>query len=178
MTFNLATIQLAQQIQTPALTTFSKFVAVLANPLLLLVIAITISLIIYRNKKKCRAVLISLTVFLTAIIIEVSKVAFGVIRPASEIVYRTTYSFPSGHTMFSVVFFGLMTYLFAKGKYRIPAIIISVLIVLIVSATRLYLRVHWLTDIIGGIGFGIIILSLAILADKSICLNKSKDYNI
>ncbi|MTI49210.1 phosphatase PAP2 family protein [Sporosalibacterium faouarense] len=67
------------------------------------------------------------------------------------------YSFPSGHTQISTSFW---CYLMTKIKEKTIYVIGSIIIIL-VAFSRLYLRVHWPIDVIGGLFFGIIIALLS-----------------
>lgn len=60
------------------------------------------------------------------------------------------YSFPSGHTAAS--FAAAFALLFQKSKYSIPAIILASLI----AFSRLYLYIHFPTDVLGGIAIGVL----------------------
>jgi len=64
----------------------------------------------------------------------------------------TGYSFPSGHTQGASSFYTTLFYLFKKPVVRI----ISVLIILLVGLSRIYLGVHWPVDVLGGWGLGIL----------------------
>jgi len=84
-------------------------------------------------------------------------------------------STPSGHAMSSTVVWG---YLGIKMK-NIVNLIVSVIIIILVSLSRMYLGVHWLGDILTGWLFGLIILSLAnIIEHSEIKLGKNNDFNI
>jgi undecaprenyl-diphosphatase len=170
MTLNSQTFQLAQQIQNPTLTSFSKFIAIAAEPLVLLFLTLAISIFLYLNKQKSQAILLASTSIITALAIKLLKNIFQFERPISTLIQETGYSLPSGHTTFAVVFFGLMTYIFVKPKYKIPATIISIILVSIIAFTRIYLQVHWITDIIAGLILGGTILTISILIYK-----KNKD---
>ena len=149
-----------------ALTTFSKFVAIITEPIVILILALVISIFLYTNKQKSQAILLASTFIITAATIKLLKNIFQVERPISTLIQETGYSFPSGHTTFAVVFFGLITYIFAKPKHKISATIISIALISIIAFTRLYLQTHWLTDIIAGLITGGIILALSILIHK------------
>ncbi|HEY0898042.1 MAG TPA: phosphatase PAP2 family protein, partial [Sphingobacteriaceae bacterium] len=90
------------------------------------------------------------------------------------------YSFPSGHAMSSVTFFGLLIYFIWKRAGLNPGIrylIISLLVLLIciIGISRIYLRVHYASDVIAGFCVGLIWLVISInLLDRIEKRNKTK----
>ena len=98
---------------------------------------------------------------------KLSKEKFQRAKPLNTLIPETSFSRPSGHATIDVVFFGLITYLFITKKHKLTATLISTLIILITGFTRLYLRVHWLTDVIAGLTLGTIILITSILIYKT-----------
>jgi undecaprenyl-diphosphatase len=76
-----------------------------------------------------------------------------------------TYSFPSGHAMASTVFYGLLAiYASANASQRhaiYVAIAAAVFMVVLVSFSRIYLGLHYLSDVMGGIAEGIAWLALS-----------------
>jgi len=151
------------------LTQTSKLISQATEPLLLLTLAIIISILLYMNSKKPQAVLLFSASIITAIIIKLLKEIVQAPRPVSTLVQETGYSFPSGHTTFAVVFFGLLIYIFTKTRFqKIISSIISVFIIAIIISTRLTLQVHYSLDIIAGAILGTSILIISILADKKL----------
>ena len=77
------------------------------------------------------------------------------VRPAieSRLVSEDSFSFPSGHAMMAIAFWGALAYLLAENfPKRWQKIIVAVggaALIFIISASRLYLGVHWPTDILG-----------------------------
>ena len=76
-------------------------------------------------------------------------------RPLNLMIIKETgFSFPSGHTMMSFAFFGLLIWITAmliKNKpLKISLISIFSVLVLMISFSRIYLGVHYLTDILAG----------------------------
>ncbi len=150
------------------LQTLAEIIGTITEPLYLLILAVLISAILYFKNKKSQAYLLFTTSILTAAIIKGLKAIIASPRPITSLIQETGYSFPSGHTTFAVVFFGLITYIFSKPEYKTPAIITSTTLIIIIALSRLYLQVHWLTDIIGGLIIGTTILILSILIHKKL----------
>jgi len=76
-----------------------------------------------------------------------------------------SFSFPSGHTLTSIVFYGLLCYLLTYKKeknIKIIGIIITSLLIISIAVSRVYLGVHYFSDVIGGLILGIIILKIII----------------
>ncbi len=86
----------------------------------------------------------------------VLKDLFGRARP--DLAYRavevTTSSFPSGHAMLSAVVFLTLGSLCAgyvgRRLVKTYIMVVAVTLTLLIGATRVYLGVHWLTDVLGG----------------------------
>lgn len=75
-------------------------------------------------------------------------------RPNVDVFIReSNFSFPSGHAMAITCLYGLLIYYLYKSeiRYRKLLIVICVLIIVLVSLSRVYLGVHYFSDIIGGI---------------------------
>ncbi len=82
----------------------------------------------------------------------------------------TGYSFPSGHTQATSTFWSSVSIIFKKKALYI----FTAIIIILVAISRLYLGVHWPTDVIFGAIFGVI---WALLIDKAFdYIQKSKNY--
>ncbi|MDQ6712016.1 MAG: phosphatase PAP2 family protein, partial [Candidatus Dormibacteraeota bacterium] len=75
------------------------------------------------------------------------------------------WAFPSGHATQSIAFYGMLAIVlitwYAPNR-RLALGIGAALITLVVGASRLYLGVHWLTDVLGGYALGLAWLSLVL----------------
>ncbi|HWO90862.1 MAG TPA: phosphatase PAP2 family protein, partial [Methylomirabilota bacterium] len=80
----------------------------------------------------------------------------------------SAYGFPSGHTFGAVVFFGGLIYFLwtieLRRIWRWTGTVFLVLLILGVAASRLYLRAHWLSDVLGGFAGGTAYLLFFLLA--------------
>jgi membrane-associated phospholipid phosphatase len=67
-----------------------------------------------------------------------------------QLIVETSYSFPSGHAMGSAALALAVMYICRNGRLRWPAIILGCLYILIIGLSRLYLGVHYPTDVLAG----------------------------
>lgn len=102
-------------------------------------------------------------------------------RPENPLVAPlSNFSFPSGHAMSGFIFYGLLAYLIFKTKWpRGVKYALSVLLIffsLLIGFSRVYLRLHYASDVVGGfcMGFAWLLAAIAIMeqqkkqSDKSI----------
>jgi membrane-associated phospholipid phosphatase len=130
------------------------------------------------GKNKWGALRVAVVSFSSLGMMSLLKNLFHRLRPDNPLVPGiTNFSFPSGHAFMSAAFYGLLIWWAAstiKNKWQ-RRIVISflLLLILIIGFSRIYLRVHYATDVIVGfcIGFVCLIVSLTIidrLKEKSI----------
>jgi membrane-associated phospholipid phosphatase len=95
------------------------------------------------------------------------KNLFGRPRPDVPLIFRADgLSFPSGHALFSITFYGLLIYIIYIGikndALKWTLIVLLTMLILIVGFSRVYLRVHYATDVIAGFCVGFLWLVFAI----------------
>jgi len=153
-----------QSIESSVLVSISKAIAPIFDPVVLIVLSLVVAPYIYMKSSKKNGIIFGAMILITGGIIWVLKQTFGRLRPLEALSTELSYSFPSGHATMAVVFFGILIYLFVSKKYRVWGIVVASLLVLFVGFSRLYLRVHWLTDVLGGFIIGGVILAAGIWA--------------
>lgn len=88
-------------------------------------------------------------------------------RPEYAFIVENDFSFPSGHAIAVTIFFTLLIYFFARKiknmVWRELFITISVVLIILTAISRLYLGVHWLSDVFAGISLGLFWTTLMIL---------------
>ena len=95
--------------------------------------------------------------------VNVAKVIYDRERPPSGFVDTFNAAYPSGHTAYAVALVACATVLVRAGVHwaaRIAAVTVAVILVVVVGLTRIYLRAHFLTDVLGGAALGVAIWSL------------------
>lgn len=83
-----------------------------------------------------------------------------------QLVLASGYSFPSGHAMVSLCFYGMLTYLISRNiphwHWRFILFIFTTILVIAIGISRIYLGVHYPSDILGGYTAGATWLSFCI----------------
>jgi membrane protein DedA with SNARE-associated domain/membrane-associated phospholipid phosphatase len=99
---------------------------------------------------------------LLVLCVQVAKAAYDRDRPFSGLEHVDQAAYPSGHTAYSVTLVACAAVLVRAGSgwaVRFAAVTVAAVIVAVVGATRVYLRVHHFTDVIGGAALGVAIWS-------------------
>lgn len=147
-------------ITTALMLGFTQIGEVLSMILLsLLVIAI---LMLYRLKFHTLFFVIAMT--LSSILIPVLKNSFDRERPSIlRLIEIGGFSFPSGHAMGSTIFFGSLMVVFKNTEINHKALLLSLCaaFIIMISSSRVYLGVHYPTDIIAGIIAGVVVVTFA-----------------
>ena len=148
-------------------TPIAKFITNFGGAIFLVIATITLFIVI-RNKKIGISILSNLAI--VTVLNQLIKRILQRPRPTEyRIIEETGYSFPSGHSMVSMAFYGYFIYLiykYVKNKY-VKWISISLLSLLIclIGISRIYLGVHYTSDVLGGflisISYLIIYISVA-----------------
>jgi len=98
------------------------------------------------------------------------KTLFARPRPvfADPVVVESYYSFPSGHSMMSLIAYGMLAYLiglYIKNHYaRIFVVFIAALAIVLIGISRMVLGAHYLSDVVGGFIAGGVWLATCIAA--------------
>ena len=134
-----------------------------------MIILTILLIVVLKNKKVGLSICINLVV--VTILNQLLKRLLQRPRPTEfRIIEETGYSFPSGHSMVSMAFYGYLIYLiyrFVKNKYLkwISIVLLSLLICLI-GISRIYLGVHYTSDVLGGFLISISYLVIYISASN------------
>lgn len=148
------------------LTNFMKVITLFGSAYVIVPCCI-ILLFILKNKKN--KILMTSNLVIITLLNQLLKCVFRRLRPINGIISESGYSFPSGHSMVSMAFYGFLIYLLYKSNFKYKNIFIGLLIVLIllIGISRIYLGVHYPTDVFGGFLLSISYLLLFIEISKA-----------
>ena len=133
-------------------TPIAKFITNFGGAIFLITSTIVL-LVLIKNKK------IGISIFSNLVIVTILNQLLKAIlqrpRPTEyRIVEETGYSFPSGHSMVSMAFYGYLIYLiykYVKNKYiKWISIVLLSILVCSIGISRIYLGVHYTSDVLGG----------------------------
>ena len=151
-------------------TPIAKFITNFGGAIFLSIATVMLFLLI-KNKK------IGLSIISNIVIITVLNQLLKRIlqrpRPTEfRIVEETGYSFPSGHSMVSMAFYGYLIYLiyrYIKNKYvKWTLITILSILICLIGISRIYLGVHYTSDVLGGFLLSISYLVIYISSIKKL----------
>lgn len=126
-----------------------------------------IAYFLFIRKRKWYSIKIPAIALSSLLLMFILKNLFNRPRPDIPLLYEARgLSFPSGHALMSVTFYGLLIYIVHRSKgnafLRWTLIVLLALLILVVGFTRIYLRVHYTTDVLAGFAIGFLWLVFSV----------------
>lgn len=134
------------------------------SPLVMVLLAIGAGVWFYRSHGPSKAGVVIAAPAIGGLLSGVVKMLYGRARPAGgALLNEHTYSFPSGHATTSAAVMVTLCYVLAREDVISwpVAIVLGGVVPLTVGLTRLYLDVHWTTDVVGGWTVGLFVAALS-----------------
>ena len=100
---------------------------------------------------------------LAPLVLHTAKAAYDRPRPPGGLVDTMLSSYPSGHATYVIAWVACALVLVRAGTHwavRFAAVTVAVGLAVAVALTRIYLGVHWLTDVLGGVALGVAVWAL------------------
>lgn len=120
---------------------------------------ILIILLIYKNQKS-DAIDVAILGITSTLLLYILKISFARARPDFPLLRQlSSYSFPSGHTLSSFIFFSVLVVEVWKfeidKKWKISLTVLFIFLSLTVALSRIVLRYHYASDVLAGLSLGI-----------------------
>lgn len=151
--FDQGILRFVRTLETPALDGWMLSVTQLAGALWMSLISLAIALGLVVQKRYAGALFFALCMLGSLALNQLTKSIFARPRPSlwDHLVYEPAFSFPSGHAMSITTCMAALTLIFWYTRLRIPLVLCSVVAVSTIGFSRLYLGVHYLSDVVAGI---------------------------
>ena len=147
---------------TPTLTTLATFLAAMGEPKTIVGIAIVGTVLgFFFRRIRGAAWTMPVAIIGSGILIQSVKLTFHRARPDvfTPLLHETGYSFPSGHSLISIVVYGLFGYfamhLFKHRAARFAVGVVTVAVIVAIGVSRVYVGVHYPTDVLAGWSLGL-----------------------
>ncbi|MDD4187241.1 MAG: phosphatase PAP2 family protein [Bacilli bacterium] len=155
------------------LTNYFKIITIFANTETIIILLVLSLLTLFFKKKD--ALYLTITIIISTIANQLLKYIFQRPRPILiNKIIATGYSFPSGHAMASTSFYGFIIYLIINSnlnkKIKWITNILLTLLIISICLSRVYLGVHYASDVIAGV-----LLSSSLLLVITYILKGKKD---
>ena len=147
-------------------TDFFRFLTLIGSPAAALAIATVVCVLLYRRRRLVETALLPVVLAGAELLNLVLKLSFHRPRPEYAFVNLETYSFPSGHAMISTAAYGAFAYLawsrLRTRQARLALVAGTAVLVALICFSRLYLGVHYLSDVLAGAAGGAFWLAVSI----------------
>ena len=154
--------------RTPVLTRLLWVFTVLGDPRVATLLTLLAFGLLLMWGRRAEAWLVGLTVAGGAAVGTLAKLAFHRPRPPARFALITepsSFSFPSGHALYSLLFFGVLAFVLARLAKRLGWRLVilgsAALAVILVGLSRVYLGVHWPSDVVASWSLAATVLSVA-----------------
>jgi undecaprenyl-diphosphatase len=165
--------EIALGLQRPWLTSVMRFVTFFGNTSTLTMLTVAVAVVLLATASRRRLVMFLATMIGGSLLDMLLKTHFQRARPDAfpHLTHASGYSFPSGHSMGSMLFFGSLAYVvyFSIENHRrwgAAAAVACMALVVLVGGSRIYLGVHYLTDVLAGFAAGLFWICMCLSATE------------
>lgn len=171
------TASISENVGTATLRAFWVFTH-FGDSLTLAVLGFTVGVALWFTRRRALALAWVLAVGGNALLNPALKGVFERVRPLHEngLVSELGWSFPSGHTSGATVAYGMLAYIAVRSLpavWHLPAVLTAVALAFTVGCSRIFLRVHFASDVAAGFASGAAWLTACIIS-----VELSRRYNV
>lgn len=159
--FDEAVLRWISEHRPPALERVMLEITLLGTGTVVITMVVVSALFLWLTNHRYSALLLLIATIGGILLNNLLKLGFG--RPRPQVfdwgTHVASLSFPSGHAMSAAVVYGTVAYLAARLQrrhlHRVLTLVIAAIVILLISVTRLYLGVHYPSDVIAGVIIGL-----------------------
>ncbi len=157
--FDEAAHRLAQTLASPAMTALMKGATAMGSLWVAVVLTLALVAVLAARRAGHTIAALGLVMGPGEGLVYLMKTFFERVRPTAQLVHAGGYSFPSGHSFTAAALYGFAIYLLwnrhlglrpSSAGVRVALSAVLGLLILAVGASRIYLGVHYFTDVVGG----------------------------
>jgi membrane protein DedA with SNARE-associated domain len=155
-------LTIARDIELGILTTVGKVLAVVGRPWFVVLVTAAACVYLLTRRRAPEAIALSAGLAITQITTQIIKGAVDRPRPGDGLVDVDGFGYPSGHASISVAYLALAVVLSraVPAAWRVALVTAGLVLSVAIGLSRVYLRVHYLTDVVGGWAVGLAAFSL------------------
>jgi undecaprenyl-diphosphatase len=154
---------IADQLRSDAVVDAAKIITDLGSLPAVALLVLTTGAALLRHRHAIEAAALTGGLALTFAAVHIAKAAYDRPRPEGALIHSAGAAYPSGHSAYSIAWIAVAVAL-ARGVPRFAGQAVLVVVALVVAAligwTRVELRAHYLTDVLGGWALGAAIFAL------------------
>ncbi len=140
---------------TPVATHAARILTWLGAPLVIEVTVVLVTLALALRRRVTEAIVLGAGFALTFALVQIAKHALDRPRPTNAVIEAQGAAYPSGHAAYAMTWIvlaviGVRVVPALRGRWWLVAV--ACVVAVLVAVTRLYLRVHWASDVLGGEG--------------------------
>ncbi len=172
ISFDVTIIHWVYSFRSPQMTEIMKGITFFGGDIFLTTAIIYVILLLVRTHKKDAFIFSFILAFGTGLNILLKSI-FQRPRPSfSPLIHESSYSFPSGHAMNSFVFYTCLSFFIFRRirnrRWGMVLIILSAVAIVLIGLSRVYLGVHYPSDIIAGYAAGLLWFVIVLWFEKTI----------
>ena len=155
-------LTIARDIETGILTTIGEILAVIGRLWFVVLVTAAACGYLITRRRAPEAIALSAGLAITQITTQIIKGAVDRPRPGDGLVEVDGFAYPSGHASISVTYLalGVLMSRSAPAAWRVALVVTGLVLSVAIGLSRVYLRVHYLTDVVGGWAVGLAAFSL------------------
>lgn len=160
--------------RVPAATDFFLFITSLGDARVITVVVFSLLFVLWRHRRYAYKVGLLISILGSLAASDIIKLVVERPRPLPpiELIRESGYSFPSMHAAVSMATYGFLIYLISKlvhpPHHRKPAMLGTGALIVLIGFSRIYLGVHYLSDVLAGYAVGALFVYFGVLATKSL----------